>query len=445
MSHGLRELQDFTDGMEGYEKTEAGVIPVAKILLPSFSGEWKPMPLGLISTFITKGATPTTYGFKWEKEGVLFLRSECVAEYGLDLAQSMFITPEAHDALKRGEVRTGDILITITGNVGRVVRLDKNFGIANINQHIARIRIIDINVVPEYVFHFLSQSSVRHYYSLITTGQAYPQISLKQVRETIVSLPPLAEQKAIALTLSDTDSLIAACDRAITKKRHIKQGTMQQLLTGKMRLPGFSGQYTHRQLSEFSAFITKGATPTTYGFKWEKEGIIFLRSECVSENGLDLSQAMFISPETHNILKRGSVCSGDILITITGNVGRVIHLYKGFGFANINQHIARVRISDINIVPEFIFYFLSQSSVRRYYNLITTGQAYPQISLKQVRDTIIPLPTLSEQKAIAQILSDMDAEITALEKKRDKYKAIKKGMMQELLTGKTRLKNDADE
>ncbi len=206
--------------------------------------DWEPTPLGLLSAFITKGATPTTYGFSWVSEGVLFLRSECVSEQGLDLTQSMFITPEAHNVLKRSEIRAGDILITITGNVGRVIYLSHDFGSANINQHIARIRITDSNVAADYVFHFLSQSTIRKYYGSIITGQAYPQISLKQVRDTRVPIPPTkSEQTAIATALSDTDSLIASLDRLIAKKRDIKQATMQQLLTGKRRLPGFSGEW----------------------------------------------------------------------------------------------------------------------------------------------------------------------------------------------------------
>jgi type I restriction enzyme S subunit len=126
-------------------------------------------------------------------------------------------------------------------------------------------------------------------------------------------------------------------------------------------------------------------------------------------------------------------------MTNTGNVGRVIHLQKGFGEANINQHIARIRIVHEEVSAPFVFYFLSQPVVRRYYNLITTGQAYPQISLKQVRETEVPMPSLAEQTAIAAILGDIDAEITALEAKLAKARQLKQGMMQELLTGKTRL------
>ena len=134
----------------GYKRTEVGTIPV----------DWDTKALQRLSAFITKGATPTTYGFKWEHTGVLFLRSECVSEHGLDLSQSMFISPTAHSALGRSEVCDGDLLITNTGNVGRVVYLT-GVGTANLNQHIARVRITASNVDAQYVYHYLCQPFVR--------------------------------------------------------------------------------------------------------------------------------------------------------------------------------------------------------------------------------------------------------------------------------------------
>jgi type I restriction enzyme, S subunit len=300
---------------------------------------------------------------------------------------------------------------------------------------------------------FLLRSIDYHSYS---GKSGVPGVNRNDLHEIGVSLPPLPEQHTIATALSDIDALITSLDRLIAKKRDIKQATMQQLLTGKTRLPGFSrdlksaykqtevgmipSDWEPTPLGLISAFITKGATPTTYGFNWVNDGVLFLRSECVSEQGLDLTQSMFITPEAHNTLKRGEVRAGDILITITGNVGRVIYLSNDFGLANINQHIARIRIIDNNVAADYVFHFLSQSTIRKYYGSIITGQAYPQISLKQVRDTRIPIPpTKAEQQAIATVLSEIDAEIAALEQKRDKTRALKQGMMQELLTGKTRL------
>lgn len=132
-------------------------------------------------------------------------------------------------------------------------------------------------------------------------------------------------------------------------------------------------------------------------------------------------------------------------MTITGNVGRIVMLPEDFGEANINQHIARIRLNSNSIDREFLFYFLSQSAVRQYYGLITTGQAYPQISLEQVRATEIPTPSLNEQLTIGSILTDMDEQILEIERKLTKAHQVKQGMMHELLTGRIRLVQRAAE
>ena len=148
---------------------------------------------------------------------------------------------------------------------------------------------------------------------------------------------------------------------------------------------------------------------------------------------------MFISEEAHRATKRSEVTGGDILITITGNVGRVIRLPNHFGQANINQHIARIRVTSGSAIPDFVFHQLSRPEYLRHFNSIVTGQAYPQISLQQVREAEIHFPEIEEQLAIAEFLNDMDAEIQTLESRLTKARAVKEGMMQNLLTGRVRL------
>lgn len=148
---------------------------------------------------------------------------------------------------------------------------------------------------------------------------------------------------------------------------------------------------------------------------------------------------MFISEEAHRATKRSEVTGGDILITITGNVGRIVRLPSDFGQANINQHIARIRITQIGADPDFVFHQLSRPEYLKHFNAIVTGQAYPQISLQQVREAEVQFPEMREQQAIATVLSDMDAEIQTLESRLTKARAIKEGMMQNLLTGRVRL------
>lgn len=305
--------------------------------------------------------------------------------------------------------------------------------------HIIRVRPNSVRAEPFFLARYCASSPARRH--LVGNAKTTTMTTIDQsvVARLLVALPPIPEQRAIAEALDHVDALLDALDRLITKKRDLKQAAMQQLLTGKIRLPSFEGEWGTVRLADISAFITKGSTPTTYGFGWQLSGVLFLRSECVSPDGLDLAQSMFISSEAHRVLRRSAVQSNDLLITITGNVGRVVRLPGDFGEANINQHIARIRIVDEATHPGWVYHFLSQPRVRQHFEKITTGQAYPQISLAQVRDAVIPRPAIAEQREISATLDEMDGEITVLEARRDKTRDLKQAMMQELLTGKTRL------
>ena len=197
---------------------------------------WHVCQLQDISAFITKGGTPTTYGFDWvsPEDGIPFFRSECVTDQGFNSKGMNFIQHDAHRQMERSEVRPGDILMTITGNIGRVARAPSDYVTANINQHIARIRINDGDA--GYVYQCLKQDFYAKHYRAILTGQAYPQISLKQVRETPIVLAPFPEQKHIARVLADTDFKTALLGRKLVEFQTLKRGLMQKLLTGEWRV-----------------------------------------------------------------------------------------------------------------------------------------------------------------------------------------------------------------
>lgn len=291
---------------------------------------------------------------------------------------------------------------------------------------------------PRYIYNLLDFIDFSRYNS----GGAQQSLNRNFIAGIILGIPGQVEQERITAAIDDIDALIISLERLIAKKRDLKQGMMQELFTGRTRLPGFSGAWSTTLLCDVSAFITKGATPTTYGFTWESTGVPFLRSECVSEHGLDMAQSTFISNAANQALRRSQISDGDILMTITGYVGRVV-LLAGVGVANINQHIARVRIKDPHFDAGFVYHYLSQPAIRMYYETIVTGQAYPQISLVQVRNTAIPTPSIEEQRAIAEVLTDADGELEVLERRLGSARAIKTGTMQELLTGRTRLPVEA--
>ncbi len=425
---------------EGYKQPEIGLIPE----------NWVLTPLEKISAFITKGSTPTTYGFSWVQDGVLFLRSECVSENGLDLSQSMFISHKAHAVLSRSELRSGDILITITGNVGRVVHLSDDFGIGNMNQHIARVRITSGGINSGFVYHFLTQNSVRKAFNTITTGQAYPQISLKQVRESIVPLPSLPEQRSISQALSDVDALIASLEKAIAKKRHLKTATMQQLLTGKTRLPGFGEGKGYKESAigvipedwETSELIEKASvidslhkTPDFCG-----DGYPMVRVADIKPGDLRLHETLKVCDSVFEEFTRNyQPKRGDIVLSRVGSYGISSFVETDEPFC-LGQNTV---VIESRVPPRFLYYALNSEYIREQIEDESYGSGYKSLSLKNIKELIFAIPSVSEQQEIATVLSDMDAAIAALETRRAKTQALKQGMMQQLLTGKVRLKIEA--
>lgn len=393
-----------------------------------------------VSSFITKGATPTTYGFKWEQSGVPFLRSECVSSHGLDLAQAMFISPAADSALARSRVSDGDILMTITGNVGRVVRV-AGLGAANINQHIARVRVTDPSFDPEFVYHYLSQPEVRASYESITTGQAYPQISLTQVRATAVPVLPLPQQQAIAAALTAADELVTTLERLISKKRAIKQGMMQELLTGRVRLPDHVGGWTTLRVAAESHLKARigwqGLTTDEYRPSGQYR---LVGGTDFSDGRIDWGTTPFVDKWRFDQDSNIQLRVGDVLITKDGTIGKVALIDALPGPSTLNSGVFVVRPKRDAYDSRFLYCMLRSRAFDEFVVGLSAGSTISHLYQKDLVKLEFRVPSdLAEQRAIAEVLLDADAEITALENRLESARAIKDGMMQELLTGRTRL------
>jgi type I restriction enzyme S subunit len=216
---------------------------------------------------------------------------------------------------------------------------------------------------------------------------------------------------------------------------------MQQLLTGQTRLPGFSGEWEIQTLRDECTLITKGTTPTSLGKNFTSSGINFIKIESLEENGKIIKDKIaFIDQDTNNLLKRSQLCENDILVSIAGALGRITVITSELLPANTNQALAIVRLKTAGGIDHgFLFYYLNSLSIKKYIEAINVQAAQANLSLENVGDFVISFPLLPEQIAIATVLSDMDAEITALEVRQDKTRDLKQGMMQELLTGRIRL------
>ena len=247
----------------------------------SLPSDWKKIDLH----DCVRPEAPICYGIlmpgKSVDDGVPVIKVRDIYGGKIDQSNLLLTDPRIDEAYSRSRLTSGDLLITIRGTTGRVALVPPNLDGANITQDTARVRLTT-DVCAHYLYHSIQSQDVQDQISLRTIGQAVKGINIYDVKRLKIGLPPLEEQRAIAEALSDVDALINALDALITKKRHIKQGTMQQLLTGKKRLPGFSGKDNSRKKMPDWLFGRLLPTPSSLPPDWE---LVAITSVAILESG----------------------------------------------------------------------------------------------------------------------------------------------------------------
>ena len=283
----------------------------------------------------------------------------------------------------------------------------------------------------EFLYHYLKTDVVTDYFNGISKGTSNSQkrITPQDFLDYKVILPPIAEQRAIAEALSDVDGLIAALDKKIAKKRLLKQGAMQQLLTGKKRLPGFTDEWVDTPIGEGVRFQVGYPFQSQY-FTSDRIGKRLVKNRDLKSN----DQIVFYNGEyEHKFI----VHNGDILIGMDGD----FLPYKwDKGIALLNQRVGRL-LPTKKWDLSFVMYALIEPLQKLQDG--TGATTVKHLSHNDIEQMVLCIPqNYEEQQAIATILSDMDKVIADLEAQRDKYRLLKSGMMQKLLTGQIRLKNE---
>ena len=266
-------------------------------------------------------------------------------------------------------------------------------------------------------------------------GDAVVHISKASLENLSIPLPHIEEQRRIASALTSIDNLIDSLDRLIAKKRAIKQGAMQQLLSGKKRLKGFTEPWVEKKLGEIlslkNGFAFKSETYCAIG----KYKIITIAN--VQNGRLDLTDYNSVTEIPASIQQHQKLSIGDILISMTGNVGRVCRVDSSNCL--LNQRVGLLEIRP-NVNSDFVFTALNTNAFENAMRDKGQGAAQANISKSDIEDYVLLMPSSEEeQSAIASVLTSMDNELSALEAKRKKYEQIKRGMMQQLLTGRIRL------
>jgi type I restriction enzyme S subunit len=393
----------------GYKQTEVGVIPE----------NWEVKPLGDVVDFLDGRRRPVKDSDRAKMRGdIPYYGASGIVDY-----VNSFLFDE--ELILLGE--DGENILS------RNCRLAfKICGKSWVNNH-AHVLRPKAGISLDYLAEFLESRDYAQYNS----GTAQPKLNKFVCTGIPVLCPPHPEQSAIATALNDADTLLDSLSQLIDKKRGLKQATMQQLLTGKTRLPGFHGKWRVRELSEVCTKIQDG---THFSPKLGGNDFLYVTSKNIGFSTFDVSTAEMIDATEHaKIYKRCDVKKGDLLLTKDGaNTGNCALNPLDEPFSLLSS-VAFLRFDLRQQVPSFFLYHILSGEGQRQIADLMSGNAITRLTLAKIKALRFAVASFEEQTAIAEVLSGMDAELAALEQRREKTRALKQAMMQELLTGKTRL------
>ncbi len=405
----------------GYKPTEVGVIPE----------EWDLTPL----VELIDASRSIRYGIvqpgKFDPSGRYMVRGQDYSTGWVDPSELFRVTPQVEEPFKNARVKAGDVIITIVGaSTGHIEVIPDWLDGANLTQTTARLAINPSKAFSGFCKYYLQSSAGQRQVASYLKGAAQPGLNCGDIEKFKIPLPPsLPEQRAIATALSDVDGLLGGLDRLIAKKRDLKQAAMQQLLTGQTRLPGFHGEWEAATIGDVCSF-SGGSQPPRSTFRFVPTPG-YVRLIQIRDYKSD-DFACYI-PEA---LARKRCNSEDIMI---GRYGPpIFQILRGIEGA-YNVALIKTTLSP-KVERNFFFNVLKQEPLFQFIELLSrrsSGQTGVEISALKAYG--LPLPPLPEQTAIAEVLSEMDGELAVLEQRREKTRALKQAMMQELLTGRTRL------
>ncbi|ENS4777215.1 TPA: restriction endonuclease subunit S [Klebsiella variicola] len=425
----------------GFKLTEVGVIPQ----------DWEVKTIGQLNPFITSGSRG--WADFYVDYGDLFVRITNMSRNSIYLdtntSENKYVSlPATSTEGKRTQLNNGDVLISITADIGIIGYIDEFIAKpAYINQHISLVRFDDDSIDNKFVAYFLASENVQKKFLANSDVGAKAGMNLNGVRSIIFAVPTIQEQSAIAEALTDVDTLIVELKKVLAKKQAIKTATMQQLLTGKTRLPQFAlrkdGTVKGYKKSEL------GEIPEDWSIE-NFSTLATLRNERINPRTKDIE--CFCIELEHIISEYGQL-NGFTETSDTSSIKNVFSpndilfgklrsylkkYWKATQSGVCSTEIWVLKTELHKAIPEFIF-----QTVKTDRFVQTASEAYgthmPRADWKIIKELQVATPSIEEQTAITAILSDMDKDIQTLQQRLDKTRQLKQGMMQELLTGKTRL------
>jgi type I restriction enzyme S subunit len=365
---------------------------------------------------------------------------------------SRFMNDEQFTRLRCTELKKGDVL---------VARMPEPLGRACIYplSNIKAATIVDIAIIRTqnanhyWLMSAINSSDFRYHIDLNASGTTRTRIARGALAKLKLIAPPLLEQQKIAKILTSVDEVIEKTQAQIDKLKDLKTGMMQELLNNGIGHTEFKDSPVGRipaewdtvRIDEVVTKVGSGVTPKGGSKAYVSTGIPLIRSQNVHSDGLRLDNVSFITAEQHQKMKGSQLQANDVLLNITGaSIGRCYYLADDFIEGNVNQHVCIIRLKKHMVSHVFITLLLNGQLGQTQIMSLQAGGNREGLNFQQIREIKLPLPPIVEQVKISNTLSSIERKIRIKESKLDAVIKIKKALMQDLLTGKVRVKVDSE-
>jgi len=372
----------------------------------------------------------------------------------IDWENCVYVDEGRYSQDKNIQLKKEDVLVTKDGTIGKIAHIDMLPQPATLNTGVFVIRPVNKGYFPLFFFYILYSDYFMKFLTRLKAGSTINHLYQKDFVNFHFPIPPRDEQQKIAYILSNVDSLISSFDNIIEKTKVLKKALMQELLTKGLghkkfkkmlvipRFINFSipESWEIMRLDELSIEIKDG--PMGFGlhtYDYVESGIPILRIQNLKNLTVTKDDLRFITEEKHEELKKSQVKPLDIIISKTGILGMIGMVPIDYGPANLNQALARITLKDKNMIP-YIASFLSSKIPQQILNVKGSGRTVQAgLKLSDIKNLEIPIPPLNEQQKIMSTLSNSNSHLNDLKSKKSNLERLKKGLMQNLLTGKIRV------
>ncbi|WP_180168787.1 restriction endonuclease subunit S [Acinetobacter sp. YH12021] len=405
-----------------------------KLRFKEFNGDWTNKKIGDIAAKVGSGSTPRGGAEAYTDTGIIFIRSQNVNNDRLLLDDTVYIPESTHLKMSGSKVVANDILLNITGaSIGRSCVVPSDFTEANVNQHVCIIRTP--NDDPVFVQSFLSSENGQNSIQSKQAGGGREGLNFQAIRSIDFHFPPSKEEQTkIASFLSAVDEKISQLTQKHQLLSQYKQGMMQKLFSQQIRFKSDDGS----EFGEWEETILSDIVNLFHGYQFRtsdftSKGIAVIKIGNVIGNNLDLANLTYINEKRLEDFKKFEILNGDILMSLTGNIGRIIEVKNKPFILLQNYRVGKfIPLNENFLIKPFLKYLLTSDLVFGRFSQLANQSAQANFGKQDMDKITVFYPSVSEQTKIANFLSAIDQKIEVVAQQIEQAKLWKKGLLQQM-------------